>query len=200
MFAPGRRKALLFLGSIGMPQFALGDTAESGERDVVIAYVNSLVELAGSASKDLVVASMTTSFVVHHQGIPTLAELRGDIPETTGLTAQEFLRVNASPMKLDMPVEVLAHWTHVRMVDEETLTQLFEQPNPAGGWKQFYSEYPNACALIQFSRVGIDDQARQALFSVSISSGMLRGASYLVLMQNRDGAWRQFRDKMVGIS
>lgn len=108
--------------------------------------------------------------------------------------------VNATPVKLDIPGEVLAHWPHVRMVDEETLTRLFEQTGPAAGWKQFYSEYPNASALIQFSRVGIDDQARQAIFSVSISSGMLRGASYLVLMQYRDGVWRQFKQKMVGIS
>jgi len=86
------------------------------------------------------------------------------------------------------------------MVDEATLARLFEKSGPTGGWKQFYREYPNASALILFSRVGIDGQARQALFSVSISSGMTRGASYLVLMQHRDGAWHQFKEKMVGIS
>lgn len=92
VFAPTRRKALLLLASIGVPDFALGETAESGEWDVVIAYVNGLVELARPASKDLVLASITTSFLGHQQGIPTLAELRRDIPETTGATAQEFLR------------------------------------------------------------------------------------------------------------
>ena len=143
---------------------------------------------------------MTTSFEGRQEGLPTLAELRGDIPDTTGSTAQEFLRANAAPVKLEIPSEVLAHWSRVRMIDDATLSQIFEQSGPGGGWKQFYKVYPNASVLIHLSRVGIDDQARQALFSVSLSGGMTRGISMLVLMQYRDGEWRQFKEKRVGIS
>ena len=200
MFAPTRRKALILLASIGVPQFAFSEGLGAGERAVVAAYVDRLVELAKPASKDLVLASMTTSFAGHQQGVPTLAELQADIPETTPGTAQAFLGVNAAPLNLDLPGDVVAHWSHVRVVDQSMLSRFFEQPGPTDGWKRFYEEFPNASSLIQFSRVGIDDQAGQALFWMTVSSGMLSGASYLVLMEHRDGAWRPFKEKMLGIS
>lgn len=132
--------------------------------------------------------------------MPTLAELQADIPEASPVAAQEFLRVNVTPLAIDIPDDVLRRWAHVKVVNEPTLTRVFERPELPSGWKQLYKEFPNASALIQFSRIGIDDQAGQALFWKTVSSGMLSDASFLVLMEHRDGPWRPLKEKMLGIS
>jgi hypothetical protein len=57
-------------------------------------------------------------------------------------------------------------------------------------WEAFHREFPDSAGWISFSRVGLSNDAGQAVVSVSSTRGSLDGSGHLVFLRKEAGVWR----------
>ena len=67
-------------------------------------------------------------------------------------------------------------------------------------WSQFYDKFPKSTGLINFSRVGFNQDRSKALFYRGESGGALAGAGIFFYLEKSNGRWRLVADSQMWIS
>jgi hypothetical protein len=189
----------LLLGAF-TPFAARAEAMRAIEGEVIAAYLNSL-ESGEHRSRTLVFASLTSTTEEAFIGSkPDAKEVAATLPEATSAVIDDFLRVAGTPSQLEIPPRLVRKSLKWRIAQEAALVRIFGAPALADAWKQFYQEYPNASGITRVSRVGIDEEAAQALFYLSITPAGLGGAGFFLLLHRRFGIWRVLASKSAWVS
>ena len=58
------------------------------------------------------------------------------------------------------------------------------------GWAGYYAEYPNSAGHVEFSRVGLSEDGRQAMIYVGYQKHWVEGTGKLLLLQDSGLGWK----------
>ncbi|MNV33402.1 hypothetical protein D3C71_1247690 [compost metagenome] len=169
------------------------------EGEAIVAYLNTL-EPGERAPKSLVVElrTATPSEAMLSESLDR-ARLKKRMPQATDAVLNDFIRVLAGRSALQIPRHLVHKNIRLQMSSEAEIARIFKADD-GQGWGNFYKAYPEAGGLVRLSRAGLDEKSTQALFFISISGGMTRGAGFFVLMHRRLGMWRILATEQAWIS
>ena len=186
-----------------VPVSALGgEPMRAVEGEVIAAYLNTL-EPDEVPKKTLIVEQTTADVdeaLMFGAGEPAREMLRKQLPQATEKVVDDFLRVLARPAPLSIPSRFVRPNIRMQMVRVTDIDRLFDTKSLGAAWENFYKAYPNAACLVRISRVGLDEEATQALFYLSVRSGGLRGSGHFVLLHRRFGIWRVLGSEQAWVS
>ena len=108
-------------------------------------------------------------------------------------TADDFVRKNVESScllsKLELPLPYV-------LLTESESTAIWNRPDreslrgrPMDGWKIFHEQYPGAGGAIRFSRVGFNEDKKQALVEVGIQADWLMGHGGVILLFHGEAGW-----------
>jgi hypothetical protein len=119
-----------------------------------------------------------------------LAKNEGYYPESQ-LTEKTLRVVGRYPINPNINFRL----PHTLITDAET-DQIFSN----GGWKEFYRRYPTSRGIVFLSRVGFNNDTTQALLYFADEYTQDGGEGFLILLEKRDGEWKQISRADVWIS
>jgi hypothetical protein len=172
------------------------------EGEVIAAYLNT-VEPDEAPKKALIIEQTTADVdeaLTSGAGEQAREMLRKQLPQATEKVIDDFLRVLARPAALSIPSRLVRPNIRMQMVRVADIDRLFDTKSLGAAWENFYKAYPNAACLVRISRVGLDEEATQALVYLSVRSGGLRGSGHFVLLHRRFGIWRILASEQAWVS
>ena len=172
------------------------------EGEVIAAYLNT-VEPDEAPKKALIIEQTTADVdeaLTSGAGEQAREMLRKQLPQATEKVIDDFLRVLARPAALSIPSRLVRPNIRMQMVRVADIDRLFDTKSLGAAWENFYKAYPNAACLVRISRVGLDEEATQALVYLSVRSGGLRGSGHFVLLHRRFGIWRVLATEQAWVS
>lgn len=172
------------------------------EGEVIAAYLNT-VEPDEAPKKALIIEQTTADVdeaLTSGAGEQAREMLRKQLPQATEKVIDDFLRVLARPAALSIPSRLVRPNIRMQMVRVADIDRLFDTKSLGAAWENFYKAYPNAACLVRISRVGLDEEATQALVYLSVRSGGLRGLGHFVLLHRRFGIWRILASEQAWVS
>jgi hypothetical protein len=113
-----------------------------------------------------------------------LARNDGDYPKAS-LNEQTRKTIGRYPLNSHIKFRL----PHV-LISDETIEKIFFKEG-GGGWVEFARRYPKNHGFLSFSRVGFSKDRKQALFYLGNEYTGGAGEGYLVLLQNRNGIWKE---------
>jgi hypothetical protein len=172
------------------------------EGEVIAAYLNT-VEPDEAPKKALIIEQTTADVdeaLTSGAGEQAREMLRKQLPQATEKVIDDFLRVLARPAALSIPSRLVRPNIRMQIVRVADIDRLFDTKSLGAAWENFYKAYPNAACLVRISRVGLDEEATQALVYLSVRSGGLRGSGHFVLLHRRFGIWRILASEQAWVS
>lgn len=192
----------MMAGAIASVSAFGGEPMRVVEGEVIAAYLNTL-EPDEVPTKTLIVEQTTADAdeaLMSGAGEPARDMLRKQLPQATEKVIDDFLRVLARPAPLSIPSRLVRRNIRMQMVRVTDIDRLFDTKSLGVAWANFYKAYPDAVGLVRISRVGLDEDATQALFYLSVTSGGLRGSGHFLLLHRRFGIWRVLASEQAWIS
>jgi hypothetical protein len=86
------------------------------------------------------------------------------------------------------------------LVSRTDIDDLFKPSKHLNGWEKFYQLYPKSSGFWEFSPVGYNDDALEALVYVGHRCGYLCGTGHLFLLAKENGEWVVKNRTMLWIS
>ena len=98
---------------------------------------------------------------------------------------REFATINSKSVELE---NKFVNALNVVLISKESKDKIF---NPVeGGWKRFYSEYPNSSGIIEFSKVAFNaDKTKAILYYGSSFDYGKGGVGYYILLKKQENEW-----------
>lgn len=197
---PSRRGILTVLSALAVSRPTLAHVARANEQEAIAAFINSMAgEIAAGTSLVFSPSTATASEVFVGEDNP-LQSLKRMLPEASDTVIADFLRLLDSPSTLELPHRLFRKEIKWSIASESDLKQVFSGNSLGEGWKNFYRKYPTAKGLTSLSRVGLDDESKQALFFIALRPGGFGGSGHLILMHRRFGLWRKLSAGMAWVS
>lgn len=196
---PNRRVVLAALAGSLVSAPAFSEPMRAVEGEAIVAYLNTL-EPGERAPKTLVVELTTaTASDAMLSDSPHRNRFKKAMPQATDAVIDDFLRVLESRSALQIPRHLVHRNVRLQMASEVELDRIFKAAG-GQGWINFHKAYPQAGGLVRLSRAGLDESSSQALFFMSISGGMMRGAGFYVLLHRHLGIWRVLATEQAWVS
>ena len=201
MKPPTRRALLAFLAGASGAALSFANSMRGAEQEAIAAFLNSLVDDVAPMKRSILFAPDTsTTDEAFSGGEPVQQWLKIEFPEASDAVIDDLARVMSASVQLEISRRLVRTEIRFAIAQKATLARIFERKSLAVAWDAFYKEYPTASGVMRMSRVGIDDESKQALFYWSLVPAGLGGTGNFALLQRRFGVWRVLGSKQVWIS
>jgi hypothetical protein len=200
MQLPSRREVLTLFAALAASGPTLAQVTRANEQEAIATFFNSVAGEVSTGKSFVFAPSTATANEVFIGDDSRFQRLKKELPEASDAVIADFLKLLDSPSPLELPHRLFRKEIKWSIAKESDLKQVFSSNSISEGWKTFYRKYPTATGLTRLSRVGLDDESKQALFFFSMTPEGLGGSGHFVLMHRRFGVWRQLSTSVAWVS
>ncbi len=168
------------------PEFKLSTTDNLDVNEYQI-YSLILTEVY-TTSNDLVVMQKTSRSIP----VPTdniyYESLKTEIKNLDTTIFADLVENNDSTFNLDNKFDITSK--SITLISSAELQYLLNSQDINKGWEQFYKKYPNSNGIIDFSRVGFNNDKNQAILETGHYYASLGADGLLIYLTKNENAWR----------
>jgi hypothetical protein len=171
----------------------LGPTRQAGLDDEYAVYTALIKSVYQGDSRGTIVIQATTDVDKQMTGAEELQYVQRGLKGVTPAMVADLTDRSRQVLTLEQRFDLRAK---VVLLTQAEIEAIFTQ----GGWKEFYSQYPDAQGTLVLSRVGFNAAINQALVYAGNQSNYLAGAGYYYLLALENDEWQVKQQLMVWIS
>lgn len=124
--------------------------------------------------------------------------LKSEIPDLDVSVFIDFRTKNANTVNFDNKFMVSSKT--VKLIGEEELKSIFSAQEANGGWKNFYTKYPDSHGHISFSRIGYNTTQTEAVLEIGNFYASLGAEGAIVILKKENSIWKIIKIQATWVS
>lgn len=124
--------------------------------------------------------------------------LKSEISDLDVSVFSDFRTKNATTVNFDN--KFMVNSKTVKLIGEEELKSIFSAQDVNGGWKNFYTKYPDSHGHISFSRIGYNTTQTEAVLEIGNFYASLGAEGAIVILKKENSIWKIIKIQATWVS
>jgi hypothetical protein len=162
------------------PEFSLqqADNFTTEEYEIYSLVINE------SNAEKVVIKQKTTADTLQSYYYSILKENNANIDSSVVIN---YYQMNGSSYYFDNNFNVSGK--EIKLISTTEIQYIFSGQDINDGWDEFFKEYPNSEGIVEFTRIGFNQNHNQALLEIGRQDASLGGSGKIIFLQKVKNTW-----------